>query len=96
MANGPFQAVPGGMEAFDAAHTAASAMIDAAGTANLSTVSETLATAIGPIGAAPYTPAATMAAGSNMAGSMLLSAVHAMTGAATEIAKGGFIQTDTV
>lgn len=87
--------VPGALEAFNAAHTAASTMITTAGSANSSAMMSAAATAIGPIGAI-YLAAYGPAQASNLAGTLLVGGVHMMTGVATEVSKQGYVATDSV
>ncbi|OKH85605.1 hypothetical protein EB75_19740 [Mycobacterium sp. ST-F2] len=88
--------IPAGMEAFNAANTAASGVISAAGSADSAAMLSAAATAIGPIGAAPYLGPYAGAQASNLAGTLLTGAVHAAIGVATEMSKVGYVAVDSV
>lgn len=88
--------VPAGMETVNTIQQGAATMISAAGTVDAQAMMMSVASAIGPIGAAPYFAPYAMAQSSNLAATLLTAAVHAGIGAATEASKVGYIATDSV
>ena len=84
---------PSHLEAFNAVNQAASATITTAGSADSAAMLQTAAAALGPIGAG-YLAAYAPAQANNLAATLLVGALHAGVGAATEASKSAFIQTD--
>jgi hypothetical protein len=85
--------VPAHLDDFSAVSDAAAATIEAAGSADSSALLAAVAAALGPIGAG-YLSAYAPAQASNLAGTLLVSAVHAGVKAATDSSKSSFVATD--
>jgi hypothetical protein len=90
-----FLAVPAGLTAFSATNEAASATITTAGSADSMAMLTAAATALGPIGAI-YLAAYGPAQANNLAGTLLVGAVHAGAGAATDASKAAIVASDSV
>jgi hypothetical protein len=88
-----FVAVPDGMEAFSAANKAASTVIAAAGSADSAAMLNAAATALGPIGAL-YLAAYGPAQANNLAGTLLVGALHASIGTATDASNSAIVAMD--
>lgn len=88
-----FFAAPAGIAAFSSTSQAASAAINAAGSADSAAMLAATAAALGPVGAlflSAYGPAQA----NNLAGTLLVGAVHAGVSAATDAARASIIATD--
>jgi hypothetical protein len=90
-----FAAVPSGMAEFSAASEAASAAITAAGSADSAAMLSAAAAALGPIGAT-YLMAYGPAQSNNLAGTLLVGAVHAGVSAGTDASKSAIVAADSV
>ncbi len=88
-----FEVVPTLLDAFAAVNAAASEAISAAGAADSNAMLGSAAAAVGPIGAT-YLTAYAPAQANNLTSTLLVGAVHAGVGAATDAAKVAFQQTD--
>lgn len=91
---GDFKAVPGGLEAFTGVQEGAATAITTAGSVNSAGMMSAAAAAVGPIGViylAAYGPAQAV----NLAGTLLLGAVHAGTGVSTAVSKASFVAVDS-
>ena len=89
-----FAAVPTGMAAFSTANEDASAAITTAGSADSAAMLSAAAAALGPIGAA-YLMAYGPAQANNLAGTLLVGAVHAGIGAATTASRAAVVAADS-
>jgi hypothetical protein len=87
--------IPAGLEVFSAANTAAAESISAAGSADSAAMLGAAAAALGPIGAT-YLAAYGPAQANNLAGTLLVGAVHSAIGGATTAAKAAYVATDDV
>lgn len=86
-------AVPGVLTGMAAAATSAGEMITTAGSADAAGSVASVAAAVGPIGAM-YLAAFAPAQANNLAATMLLGAVHAGIGGATQAANAGYQAVD--
>ncbi|BBX33097.1 hypothetical protein MMAG44476_07236 [Mycolicibacterium mageritense DSM 44476 = CIP 104973] len=85
--------VPGVLEAFNAANSAAGATISAAGSADAAAMSSAVATAIGPIGLI-YLNGFLPAMFTNLTQTVDVGLNHTLIGAATEVTKVSTVATD--
>lgn len=90
---GVFAAVPVGMAAFSAAREATSEVITTAGSVDSAAMASAAAAAVGPIGAA-YLMAYGPAQANNLAGTLLVGAVHAGIAAATSASQSAIVAAD--
>jgi hypothetical protein len=88
-----FAAVPDGMTAFAAANDAASTVITTAGSADSAAMLAAAAAALGPIGAL-YLAAYGPAQANNLAGTLLVGAVHTGIGVTTNASKSAIVSLD--
>jgi hypothetical protein len=84
---------PSGVAEFAATNAAAAAKISGAGSADSAAMLNAAAVAVGPIGA-NYLAAYGPAQASNLAATLLVGAVHAAIGGATEASNTSFVATD--
>ncbi|OBI22580.1 hypothetical protein A5713_10765 [Mycobacterium sp. E2497] len=88
-----FSAAPAGMAEFSAVSQAASEMITAAGSSDSAAMLSAAAAALGPIGAT-YLAAYGPAQARNLAATLLVGAVHAGVGAATDASRAAIVGAD--
>ncbi|MEU9809082.1 hypothetical protein [Mycobacterium sp. NPDC050853] len=91
---GDMKVVPVGLEAFAGVQEGAATAITTAGSVNATGMMSAAAAAVGPIGAiylAAYGPAQAV----NLAGTLLLGAVHAGTGVGTVVSKASYAAVDS-
>lgn len=81
------------LDSFSALNNAVAATINAAGSADPSALLSAAAMALGPIGAG-YLAAYAPAQGNNLAGTLLVGAVHEAIGSAVDASKKNFTTTD--
>jgi len=90
-----FLAIPAGLAAFSTTSEAASATITTAGSADSMAMLTAAAAALGPIGAT-YLAAYAPAQANNLAGTLLVGAVHAGVGSATDASDAAIVAADSV
>ena len=90
-----FSAVPSGVAGFAAANTSAGELISTAGSTDSAAMFSAAVEAVGPIGAT-YLAAYGPAQANNLTSTLLVGAVHAAIGGATESADSAFVAADNV